>query len=107
MQLFLGDGNGGFEEANTSPFHFAPGGKNIAVGDFNGDSIEDAAVACWQSSDILLLLGGRDSIHTGALLGGEHPWGLVAADLNGDGMDDLVIADDAAPRAAIYLSLDQ
>jgi hypothetical protein len=107
VELFLGDGNGEFKEANDSPFRLAPGGKNIAVGDFNGDGIEDAAVACWQSSDVLVLLGGRGSIRTGTLPGGEHPWGLATADLNGDRKDDLVIADDAAPKAMIYLSLDQ
>ncbi len=106
VELFLGDGHGGFEEAADSPFRLAPGGKKIAVGDFNGDGIEDAAVASYQYSDVLVLLGGRGSIRTGYLSGGEHPWGLAAADLNGDGKDDLVISDDAADSATVYLSLD-
>ena len=107
VQIFLGDGKGGFTEAGDSPFRLAAGAKNIAVGDFNGDGIEDAAVACWQFSNVLVLLGGRDAIRTGTLPGGEHPWGLAAADLNEDGKDDLVIADDGAPSVTVYLSLDE
>jgi hypothetical protein len=106
VELFLGDGGGGFEESESSPFSIAPGGKKIAVGDFNGDGIADAVVASYQSSKVLVLLGGRDSIRNGYLPGGEHPWGLVATDLNEDGNDDLIVADDANPRAAVYLSLD-
>ena len=107
VELFIGDGNGGFEEAPYSPIDFAPGGKNIAVGDFDGDGMDDAVVACWQSPDVLVIMGGGDTIRTGTLPGGEHPWGLVAADLNGDGKDDLVIAEDTAPSAMVYLTLEQ
>ncbi len=106
VELFLGDSQGGFREAEDSPIRMAAGAKQIAVGDFNGDGVEDAVVASFQSSDVLLLLGGSSSIRTTYLRGGEHPWGLVAADLNEDGKDDLVILDSASPRATVYLSRD-
>jgi hypothetical protein len=105
VELFLGDGEGGFAAAAGSPLRLAPGGKNIVVADFNGDSVQDAAVASYQFSDVLLLLGGGEGIRTGYLPGGEHPWGLAAADLNEDGKDDLVIADDGAYKATVYLSV--
>jgi hypothetical protein len=54
-----------------------------------------------------MLLGGRDSFRIGYLPGGEHPWGLVASDLNGDGKDDLVVGDDGKKLATIYLSISE
>ena len=105
IDVFFGDGQGGFEEAGDSPFRLAPGGKKIAVGDFNGDGFDDAAVSCYQASDVMLLLGGRGSIRTGTLPGGTHPWHLAAADWNEDGRDDLVISDDADGTATVYMSI--
>lgn len=105
VELFLGNGHGDFEEADVSPFHSAPGGKKIAVGDFNGDGIGDAAVSSYQSADVFVLLGGTELIRTGYLPGDKHPWGLAVADLNRDGLDDLVIGDDTTHRALVYLSL--
>jgi hypothetical protein len=104
VELFWGDGRGGFEAAGESSFELAPGGKSVVVGDLNGDGITDAAIASYQFSDVLVLLGGRDSIRTGYLAGDEHPWGLAVADFNGDGQDDLVIADDTTHKATVYLS---
>ncbi|MGD2028252.1 MAG: VCBS repeat-containing protein [Anaerolineales bacterium] len=105
--LFWGDGAGGFKEAGDSPFEIANGAKQIVIGDFNGDGIDDAAISAYRSADVLVLLGGPEEDRTGRLPGIEHPWGFAAADLNGDGVDDLVIGDDANPTAIIYLSISQ
>lgn len=104
VQLYLGDGQGGFRESGGSPFRFAPGGKAIATGDFDGDSFEDAAVASYTHSDVLLLYGASELSRSAYLAGGQNPWGLAAADLNEDGKDDLVIADAANASLRIYLS---
>jgi hypothetical protein len=104
VELFLGDGNAGFEPAIDSPFQAAPGAKKIVVGDFTGDGVQDAVVSSYQSADLLVLIGGSDIIQTGFLPADEHPWGLAAADFNHDGRDDLVVADDKTKHAVIYLS---
>jgi hypothetical protein len=106
VHVYWGDGNGGFVEADESPFRFASGAKNIAVGDFDADGVADAAVTCYQSRDVLLLLGGSGTLRSATVRGGEHPWGVAATDLNDDGRDDLVIVDYANPRATVYVSQD-
>jgi hypothetical protein len=104
VQLFLGDGQGTFHEATGSPFRLAPGGKQIATGDFNGDGVDDAVIACWNASEVLILLGGTRSIQTVRLPDATNSWGVTAADLNGDGADDLIIPDAASDQAVIYMS---
>lgn len=104
VEIFHGTGDGRFDELNSIEFQFAIGAKSIAVGDFNGDGFNDAAIAAWQSPEVMMILGGSDRLATGLLPGGEHPWGLVAADINRDGKDDLVIVDDASALVSMYLS---
>lgn len=104
VQVFAGDGRGGFQASLAPPVRFAPGGKKIAAGDFNGDGVQDAAVTCFESSDVLLLLGGPPPFRTTRLRGGRNPWGLTSVDLNEDGRDDLVVVDYARPEATVFLT---
>lgn len=104
VQVFFGDGGGRFREAEGSPFRPAPGPKMITVGDFNGDGTDDAAIACWNAETVLLLLGGADSIRTTRIPDAEDSWGPTAADLNEDGVDDLVIPDAASDEVLVYVS---
>jgi hypothetical protein len=104
IAVYAGDGRGAFEEYDFSPLQFTSGAKNLVTGDFNGDGFGDAAAASYQSPEVMLILGG-DSIRIGYLPGAEHPWGLAAADFNLDGLDDLVVGDDTAGVAYLYLSI--
>jgi hypothetical protein len=107
IQLLAGDGRGGFSEMAVWNPSGMRGAKNAAIGDFNGDGMADAVIACYRSSDIVIVLGGRDSFQTTSIPGGLHPWGLATADFNGDGADDLVVANDGSPEGVVYLSLRQ
>jgi hypothetical protein len=102
VSIFLNTGNGTFadplvyEGGDVSPLA-------IATGDFNGDGKLDIAILeyCGACSDgentIGVLLGNGDgtfqpvvTMHTGA---GNTAYWLAAADFNGDGKADLVLAE--------------
>ena len=101
-RLYLGDAKGGFEEHADSPFAMGRGAKRAVTGDFDGDGIDDAAVASYLSPDVLLLLGGGDSIRTATVPGGVNPWALAAVDLDGDGRDELVVGDEGEGHLRIH-----
>jgi hypothetical protein len=94
--ILYGEGNFQFQ-AVTIPYF-----QNFVVGDFNGDGIPDIATP----SGVMFGQGSRTfTAPTGIVPLPDDPPPFptqVAADMNGDGMDDLVLADSGF---AIYLSV--
>ena len=72
------------------------GPASIAVGDVNGDSRQDLAVANYFSDGVGVLLGNADGSFQpprGVYLGpGNTPRSVAIADFNGDGRPDLAVA---------------
>jgi len=105
VSVLLGNGNGSFQPAITSAtgggVNGAPGeSSKIAVGDFNGDGRLDLAVSNWAYSSVSngsvsILLGNGDGTFQAPSVyaAGVDPYGITAADLNGDGILDLAVAD--------------
>jgi len=94
LTVLLGAGDGSF----PSPWRsFAAGGnlQNLVEGDFNTDGLLDVAAADWLAQSVWILLG---------VGGGElgppvqfrvvgNPWAVMTADLDGDGVLDLLVND--------------
>ena len=103
----FGNGSGGIRAVGTGWFLLKEGrnperGFGVAVGDINGDGIRDVAVAEPGRPRIALFEGEPNlSFHPRAVLDPENS-GIVApvdvhfADVNGDGRDDLLVAQDHA-----------
>jgi hypothetical protein len=96
LSVLLGNGNGTFQPAVS----YSSGGisaMSVAVADVNGDRKPDLLVANSGSGTVGVLLGNGDGTFCSALLygsgGGAYSSNqIVIADLNGDGKQDLLLA---------------
>jgi hypothetical protein len=112
IAILLGNGNGTFQ----SPILFPAGGASpnaIVSADFNGDHIPDLASA--NSGSISVYLGnGNGTFRTLPAIAvpnsglpqaaaGPNSGPLLAADLAGDGIQDLVVADQTSSQVTFLL----
>lgn len=92
--------------AKTHSAGAAPSARAFAAGDFNGDALSDVAVADG-SGHVCFWFGDRAKLLTAAAcasgLDGDTSFGaaLTAADLDGDGVDELVASAVTGDRTAL------
>jgi hypothetical protein len=106
--ILLGNGDGTFQAARN----YAAGTTTVflAVGDFNRDGILDLVVinagdATGQGGNAAILLGkGDGTFHAaGSYAAGRYPFSVAVADLNGDGIPDLVVANSLSNDVSVLL----
>ncbi|HEX3745061.1 MAG TPA: FG-GAP-like repeat-containing protein [Bryobacteraceae bacterium] len=96
VTILLGDGMGGFAAATGSPVTAGTQPVSAAVGDFNGDGVQDLAIANSGGGSVSILLGNGSGGFTAAngspFPVGSNPSSIAVGDFNGDGAQDLAVA---------------
>jgi hypothetical protein len=104
VSVLLGNGDGTFQAAAN--FAAGPGPTAVALGDFNRDNNQDLVVSNYGNADyyappnfvtatVSVLLGNGDGTFrpAQAFASGTGPNAVAVADFNGDGVQDLAVAD--------------
>jgi hypothetical protein len=105
VSVFLGQGDGSFEQQSRYATGVNP--RGIAPIDLNRDGALDLVIANRGSSDISLLRNQGDG-HFGNEkrrdLPGEGEDAAAASDVNGDGLEDLIIGFYSSDEVSVYLA---
>jgi FG-GAP-like repeat len=106
LTIMLGNGKGGFTRSHDSPFDAGRIPNRVAIGDLNGDNINDI-VSSDNSSDkiFVFLMNNKGNVSSAfALTVGNHPKGIAIAYLNADSKADIVVCNQADNEISIILS---
>jgi hypothetical protein len=107
LTILFGDGGGAFSPMTPSLVKVGAAPTAVDVGDFNGDGIDDIAVANQGSNDVTVLLGaasGPNETGGSPFPVGQLPECVALADLNGDGRADIVTGNPGSRDLSVLLS---
>ena len=105
LTVMIGDGSGGFRPLADSPFATGRIPNLTAIGDVNGDGINDIAVSSPDGGNITLFLMSRGGVASNSTIAvSGKPKGLAMGDVNGDRKADIVVTNNAANAVTVLLS---
>ena len=95
----------GITFAAASNFTVGTGPFSVAVGDFNGDGVQDLAAANYFSNNVSVLIGtGTGSFGAASnFTVGTNPDSVAVGDFNGDGVQDLAAANAGSNNVSVLI----
>jgi hypothetical protein len=107
VAILLGNGRGGFTEANSSPIKVGDAPESVAVGDFNLDGIPDLATANSGSDNVTILRGNGSGGFTqfagSPIRVEDRPESVAVGDFNLDSRPDLAVANGGDDNVTLLL----
>lgn len=105
LYILLGDGTGHFEPLQGSPFATGKSPSRIAIGDLDGDGINDVAVTNYNNKTVTIFLMNKTGVAaTMTIQAGNHPDGICIHDLNKDGKNDIAVTNQTDGTLMILLN---
>jgi len=106
LTVLLGDGKGKFTTMKGSPYESGKIPNRIAIGDTNGDGVNDIITSDNDDNKIYLFLMNRNGtvLSQSSITVGNHPKGIVIADLNSDGKSDIAVCNQLDNDISIIIS---
>lgn len=107
--VFGNDGDGTFTNIGSVSVGAGNQPSAVAIGDFNGDDLGDLAVTIYKNSPtpnlLLFLNDGDGTSFTGptSYATGSGPFGVIAARLNGDANDDVLVTSTDSSELSVLL----
>lgn len=104
LTILRGDGTGKFTMVKGSPFDAGEIPNRVAIGDINGDSINDIVTSDNGTNKIYVFLMNQKGVFSQSSVAvGNHPKGVAVADLNHDGKGDIVVCNNADNSISIIM----
>ena len=106
LTVLLGDGKGQFTTMKGSPYESGKIPNRIAIGDINGDRVNDIITSDNDGNKIYLFLMNKNGtvLSQSSITVGDHPKGIAIADLNADGKSDIAVCNQLDNDISIIIS---
>jgi len=106
LSILLGNGDGTFTPAPSSPFAITNNPRHVVAIDFNHDGKLDLAVTCLAGTGMTILLGdgsgGFSNAPGSPISSGQDPYWAVAGDFDSNGTIDLATTTESVDTIVIF-----
>ena len=92
LTILLNDGTGKFSPLKGSPFETGKSPSRVAIGDIDGNGINDIAVTNYNDKSITIFYMNKKGVASSKLIKvGNRPDGIAIHDMNNDGKNDILV----------------